>query len=43
VIRQHRLEHSQALLRFVAEQVLKTKDIEAVLQPFIARDRPAIT
>jgi hypothetical protein len=43
VIRQHRREHSQALLRFVAEQVLKTRDIETVLQPFIARDRPAIT
>jgi len=43
VIRQHRIGHGQALLRFVAEQVLKTKGIETVLQPFIARDRPAIT
>ncbi len=43
VIRQHRREHAQTVLRFVAEQGLQGHDIEAVLQPFIALDSPAVT
>jgi hypothetical protein len=43
VIRQHRAEHAKNLLRAVAEQVLRTGNIEATLSQFIAFDSPAIT
>lgn len=43
VIRQHRVAHAQAVLRFVAEQVLETRNIEATLQPFIALNGPVVT
>lgn len=43
VIRQHRVDHAQDLLRAVAEQVLQSGDIEAVLRRFITLDSPAIT
>jgi hypothetical protein len=43
IIRQHRLDHSQGLLRAVAEQVLQTGDSEAVLRRFITRDGPVVT
>ena len=42
VIRQHRRAHAQAVLRYVAERVLKTKNIEAALQPFLIEECPAV-
>jgi len=43
VIRQHRVAHAQDVLRFIAERVLETRNIEAALQPFITLDSPAMT
>ena len=41
-IRQHRIEHAQDVLRAVAEQVLRSGDIEAVLNRFIVFDSRAV-
>jgi len=41
-IRQHRIEHAQDVLRAVAEQVMHSGDIEAVLNRFIVFDSRAV-
>lgn len=43
LIRQHRAGHAQAVLRAVAQDVLRTGEIEPVLQRFIRRPAVAVT
>jgi len=43
VIRQHRIEHAQDVLRSVAQEVLRTGNVETVLRRFIVLDSRAVT
>lgn len=43
VIRQHRIEHAQDVLRCVAQEVLRTGSVETVLRRFIVLDSRAVT
>lgn len=43
VIRQHRIEHAQDVLRSVAQEVLRTSSVETVLRRFIVLDSRSVT